>query len=107
MRISFPVLRIKAIDRVLTFYETLGLQVNRKHQNERGNILYELGFKYAVDYADRPLPLPLVILHYDLNAKSQSLHSAGLFHFARLVPDRKSLASTYMALRDLGIDAAT
>ena len=66
MRIGFPVLRIKAIDRVLAFYETLGLQVNRKHQNERGNILYELGFKYAVDYANKPVPRPLVILHYDL-----------------------------------------
>jgi len=30
--------------------------------------------------------------------------SAGLFHFAILVPDRKSLASTYLALRDAGVE---
>jgi catechol 2,3-dioxygenase len=104
MRIGSPVLRIKDIDRVLAFYETVGLQVNKKHQNERGSILYELGFKYAADYADKPGPRPLVILHYDRNAKSQSLHSAGLFHFAILVPDRKSLASTYLALLEAGIE---
>lgn len=104
MRIGSPVLRIKDIDKVLAFYETVGLQVNRKHQNNRGNILYELGFKYAVDYADKPRPRPFVILHYDPNAKSQFRHSAGLFHFAILVPDRKSLASTYLALRDSGVE---
>ena len=104
MRIGSPVLRIKDIDKVLAFYETVGLQVNRKHQKERGNILFELGFKYAVDYADKSLPRPLVILHYDPYAKSQSRHSAGLFHFAILVPDRKSLASTYMTLTDSGVE---
>lgn len=72
MRIGSPVLRIKDIDKVLAFYETVGLQVNRKHQNNRGNILYELGFKYAVDYADKPRPRPFVILHYDPNARVNS-----------------------------------
>ncbi len=104
MRIGSPVLRIKDIDKVLAFYERVGLQVNRKHQNERGNILYELGLKYAVHHDCKPRPGPLVILHYDPNAKSQSRHSAGLFHFAMLVPDRKSLASTYLALRDSGVE---
>lgn len=37
-------------------------------------------------------------------AKKASVHSAGPFHFAILVPDRKSLASTFVALRNSGLD---
>jgi len=100
IRINSPVLRIKNIDKVLAFYERVGLQVSRKYQSDTDNVLYELGFNHAVYQADN---LPLIILHYDPNAKSQSRHSAGLYHYAILVPDRKSLASTYLALRDSGV----
>src|SRR5436309_13939010 len=101
IKIGCPVIRIKDIDKVLAFYEGIGLKVIRKCQSGRGNVLYELGFKRAVYHADKPRPL--VILYYYPNAKNQSRHSAGLYHFAILVPDRKSLASTYLALRDSAI----
>jgi catechol 2,3-dioxygenase len=46
---------------------------------------------------------PILILHHDPNAKNAPLRSAGLYHFAILVPDRKSLASTYLALINSGV----
>ena len=46
---------------------------------------------------------PLVILKNDPISKKPSLHSAGLYHFAILVPDRKSLASTYLAVKNSAI----
>jgi len=102
MTIGDPVLRIRNIDRVLTFYEkSIGLQVIKKYEADgdyNGNhLIYEIGLKYANSNQR------LLILHHDPNAKVASQHSAGLFHFAILVPDRKSLASTYLALRNSGV----
>ena len=97
-----PVLRVKNIEKVSAFYERFGLQIKRKYQNENGDLLFELGFSHRTDHIDT-LQL-LVILHHDPNAKYAPRHSAGLFHFAILVPDRKSLASTYLALRDSGVE---
>jgi catechol 2,3-dioxygenase len=47
--------------------------------------------------------LPLLILQHDPTARNASASSAGLYHFAILVPDRKSLASTYLALKLSGV----
>jgi hypothetical protein len=58
------------------------MQVNRKHQNDGGNILYELGFKYAIDYADKPQPQPLVILNYDPYEESTMELLRGVFDAA-------------------------
>lgn len=38
-------LRVRYIDKVLAFYERVGLQVNRKYTNRNGDLVYELGFK--------------------------------------------------------------
>ena len=90
MKVGSPILRVKNIDKVLEFYERdLGLQVNQRYQNENDSSVYEIGFKNA--HSDTPL----LMLQYDPNAKSP-----GLYHFAILVRDRKSLASTYLALRN-------
>ena len=101
MRVGTPVLRVRNIDKVLAFYERVGLQINRKYPNKNGDLLYELGFKR--DFYHTNKSTPLLIIHFDPNAKNQSRHSAGLYHFAILVPDRKSLASTYLALKDSGV----
>ena len=99
MEVGSPILTVKNIDKVLEFYEKrLGLQVNRKYQNENDRSVYEIGFKNT--YSDKPL----LMLQYDPNAKSPSRHSTGLYHFAILVRDRKSLASTYLALRNSGVN---
>jgi catechol 2,3-dioxygenase len=101
MRIGPPILRVRNIDTIIAFYESgLGLQVNKRYQDNSDNaILYELGFKHKVSSSYEPL----LILKHDPNARKTVLHSAGLFHFAILVPDRKSLASTFLAVKNSGI----
>jgi catechol 2,3-dioxygenase len=113
MRVGPPVLRVRNIDAAMAFYEnSLGLQVNRRNPgvDDNGNSIYELGFKHNNISSSFSSYEPLLILKHDPNAKRRksSLHSgaaagAGLFHFAILVPDRKSLASTYLALKNSGI----
>jgi catechol 2,3-dioxygenase len=104
MTIGVPVLRIKNIDKVIAFYEnSLGLQVNKRYTAHDGNgrnsgLIYEIGPKYASS-----MQSPLLILHHDPKARDISQHSAGLFHFAMVVPDRKSLASTYLSLIRVGV----
>jgi catechol 2,3-dioxygenase len=106
MRIGSPVLRVKNIDRVLLFYEKgLGLHVNRRYQHgeddedvDSDNLEYDLGFKQKF-LSDEPI----LILHHDPNAKNAPQRSAGLYHFAILVPDRRSLATTYLALINSGV----
>jgi catechol 2,3-dioxygenase len=99
IKVSSPVLRVRDIDRIVAFYETkLGLQLKRRRQDDYDNSIYELGFVH-IDYPEESL----LQLHHDPNAKSASAHSAGLFHFAILVPNRESLASTYLALRNSGV----
>jgi catechol 2,3-dioxygenase-like lactoylglutathione lyase family enzyme len=99
MRVGPPVLRVRNIDTAIAFYEnSLGLQVNRRNPGvDDGNPIYEFGFKHNISSSSSYEPL--LILKHDPNAKrrkSSSLHSgaaaagAGLFHFAILVPDRKS-----------------
>jgi catechol 2,3-dioxygenase len=98
-KVGSPVLRIRDIDKIVMFYETkLGLQVKRRHQDDYGNAVYELGFEH-IDYPEDSL----LQLYHDPNAKNASPHSAGLFHFAILVPNRESLASTYLALKNSGV----
>ena len=98
-KVGSPVLRVRDIDKIVAFYETkLGLKVKRRHQDDYGNAVYELGFVH-IDYPEDSL----LQLHHDPNAKNASPHSAGLFHFAILVPNRESLASTYLALKNSGV----
>lgn len=109
MKVGAPVLRVRNIDTVLGFYENnLGLQVNKRYRSNEdeedggddgGNLTYELGFNQKESSTQEPL---LILIH-DPAATIPSSHSAGLFHFAVLVPDRKSLASTYLALRYSGV----
>jgi catechol 2,3-dioxygenase len=115
MRIGPPVLRIRDIDTVLAFYEnSLGLQANKRYQDHdkeqekdkenNNNLIYELGFKHNEPLSSSSSSEePLIILKHDASARIPSPRSAGLFHFAILVPDRKSLAYTYIALRNSGV----
>src|SRR5215216_1365020 len=98
MRVGSPILRVSNIDKILEFYEKkLGLQVKRRHKedNDDSSLTCELGFNDVGQTEES-----LLQLQHDPNAENASPHSAGLFHFAILVPDRKSLASTYLALKN-------
>jgi catechol 2,3-dioxygenase len=103
MKVGPPVLRIRNIDTVLAFYENrLGLQAKKKYQDRDHNQAVELGFKHEESLSSSSQE-PLIILKHDASARIPSPRSAGLFHFAILVPDRKSLAYTYIALKNSGV----
>ena len=103
MKIGSIVLRVKKIKRVLDFYQKyFGLQLNnKKHRYDNNNSAYGLNFEHLTS-SDTTMS-PLLILHHDPNARNAFPSSAGLYHFAILVPDRKSLASTYLALKLSGV----
>jgi catechol 2,3-dioxygenase len=65
-----------------------------------GDLVCELDVKHKSSLS---INGPLLIIQLDPNAKNVSQNSAGLFHFAILVTDRKSLASTYLAVRNSGV----
>jgi catechol 2,3-dioxygenase len=101
IRIGPLLLLVKDIDKVLGFYEGyFELQPVRKYQDHRGGLIYELGFRHLSGFSEN---LPLISLQHNPDAKTPSPRSAGLFHFAILLPDRKNLASTYLALRESGM----
>jgi len=101
IRIGPPLLLVKDIDRELRFYgEYFDLQPIRKHQNHRGGFIYDLGFRHLSGSSES---LPLISLQHSPDAKIPSPRSAGLFHFAILLPDRGDLAATYLALKGSGI----
>jgi catechol 2,3-dioxygenase len=101
IRIGPPLLLIKDIDRELRFYEEyFDLQPIRKYQDDHGGFIYDLGFRHLSDSYER---LPLISLQHSPDAKIPSPGSAGLYHFAILVPDRGDLAATYLALKESGI----
>lgn len=99
MKLGTPILRVKNITETLKFYQKFfGLQLNNNgHHHEKIGPAYELGFSRNSTF-DTAIP-PLLILHHDPKARNSPSNSAGLYHFAILVPDRKSLASTYLALK--------
>jgi catechol 2,3-dioxygenase len=46
---------------------------------------------------------PLLILRHDAKAETAPTDAAGLYHYALLVPDRRSLAATYLSLGKAGV----
>jgi catechol 2,3-dioxygenase len=46
---------------------------------------------------------PILILHHDEKAMKPPTDAAGLYHYALLVPDRKSLAAAYLSLGKNGV----
>lgn len=97
MTIGPPTLRVKDLQKQLSFYENiLGLQVNQRYKTDDNLETIDLGFKGRFkDYKE-----PLLILKHDPDAK-QTMHDfAGLFHFAILVPNRKNLAFAYSSIKN-------
>jgi catechol 2,3-dioxygenase len=89
-----PTLRVRDIQKQMTFYkDILDLQENHRYSEDSLDII-EMGFQEKFTQ-DRK---PIVILKHDPNARETPHNFAGLYHFAILVPDRKSLASAYVSL---------
>jgi catechol 2,3-dioxygenase len=94
MKIGPPTLRVRDLDGVLDFYENIfGLVIDRRIDDHDDLETVELRVKAGANNSD-----PLLILKHDPNAKPVPNNFAGLFHFAILVPDRKSLAIAYSSI---------
>jgi len=46
---------------------------------------------------------PIIILHHELKSSSPPPNATGLYHYALLVPDRRTLAAAYLALGGKGV----
>jgi catechol 2,3-dioxygenase len=87
-------LRTNSLDSMLGFYKKeLGLEV----MQVQGNVTV-LGCQ-AANGANEPI----LILNHDEKALSRPSDAAGLYHFALLVPDRKSLAAACVSLGNKGV----
>jgi len=85
-------LRVGNLDSMLSFYvDDLGFTVTRRH-GDTVELSTHTGAKQ-----------PLLILNDDHEAKMPAANSAGLYHFAILVPDRKSLAEAYLSIGNAGV----
>src|SRR5713101_1198689 len=97
MTLGPPTLRVRDLQSTLEFYEKdLGLKVQRRFRDPTDSLdLVQLGFQNS--------PNTILFLKHDPNAKRTPHNFAGLYHYAVLVPDRKSLASTYLAIANAGV----
>ena len=98
MRLGALTLTVRDLEVSLSYYEKdLGLKVLDRKQNQAGRKVIGLSPLSAGSNE------PLLVLEHDPSAKEPPHNSAGLYHFAILVPDRESLAFTYLALGNRGV----
>ncbi len=91
MKLGPVSLKVKDLGLMLSFYERdLGLTMLRGD----GDIV-ELGPSKSGE--------PILLLRHVPNAEKSPPDAAGLYHYAILVPDRKSLAAAYLSLGNAGI----
>ena len=85
-------MKTNAPEPMLTFYhEDLGLNIIRTNDNA------------TVLGSDEHATDPILILKNDRQASDAPREAAGLYHFAILVPDRRSLATAYLTLGKRGV----
>lgn len=90
-RMGPPTLRVRDLDKELSFYQgVLELSVNSR-RDEGGLETVGLGTRKSSDV--------LLTLKQDADAITPPRDFAGLFHYAVLVPDRKSLGRAFLALK--------
>jgi catechol 2,3-dioxygenase len=95
IELGAPMLRVKDLNKTLAFYNIdFGLQVNRRYRDSDNLEVVELGSSSKAS---------ILHLKHDPNATLAPPNSAGLYHYAVLVPDRKSLASTFLAIGNAGV----
>lgn len=99
-QVGLPVLRTKYLEKSLRFYEgTLGLKPIHRNKSPIDNLeLIELGLK------ERKSDSPLLVLKHDPYARETVHNFAGLFHFAILLPDRKSLGYALSSLQRKSVE---
>ena len=88
--------RVRELYGILGFYEKdIGLHVKGRRAGPDGLEVIELGFRQKAE--------PLLILKKRPRATRPPPDSAGLYHYAVLVPERKDLASTFLAVGNSGV----
>lgn len=98
MRLGAPALIVKDLEGTLPYYERdLGLKVLGRGENQAGHKVIEL---YTSNVGSNE---PLLMLDQNSSAKEPLHNSAGLYHYAILVPDRRNFAMTYLALGKRGV----
>ena len=106
LRLGEPVLRVIDLGLELEYYQKFNMKPTRRFQGKDGHEMIELAFdvnEYAVPQNDNH---PILTLMHDPEAIRPHPRSAGLFHFAILTPDRKSLATTFVSLENQGVQFA-
>jgi catechol 2,3-dioxygenase len=84
-------LKVKDLGSMLSFYEKdLGLVALRRD-------------KEVVELSPSKSAEPIIVLRHVPNAEKAPDDAAGLYHYALLVPDRRSLAAAYVAIGNAGI----
>jgi catechol 2,3-dioxygenase len=97
MRLGSPTLRVGQLQRMLDFYVgKLGLSSRVVEDGTSGLKTVDLGFAGSPDKA-------LLTLREDPKARQAPSDFAGLYHYAVLVPDRRGLASTFLAIGNSGV----
>lgn len=97
MRLGALTLRVRRLRPMLDFYVGhLGLTAKVVEEDASGLKTVDLGFSRAPNEA-------LLTLREDPKARQAPSDFAGLYHYAVLVPDRRSLASTFLAIGRSGV----
>ena len=103
IRLEGPILRVIDLDVELAYYQKFGMIPIRRFLGEGGHEMIELVFNANTTLRSQIDNLPILTLMHDPNASRPRHGSAGLFHFAILTPNRKSLAATFVSLEKQGI----
>jgi len=83
---------VRNLDEMLEFYvKDLGLKIG-VNSGDRVELL-----------ASKKSPEPLLVLRSNTKASVAPMDAAGLYHYALLLPDRKSLAAAYLSLGKAGV----
>ena len=97
MSLGAPTLRVRRLQPALDFYVgRLGLLPSVKEDGASGPRTVELGLGGLPDQT-------LLTLREDAKARRPQTNFAGLYHYAILVPERRSLASTLLAIANSGM----
>jgi len=96
MRMGAPTLRVRDLEAALSFYQRdIGFAIKNRRAAPGGLHEVELGFKNATE--------PILRLRHDPQASVARQDSAGLYHYAVLLPHRKDLASTFLSVGNSGV----
>jgi catechol 2,3-dioxygenase len=91
-----PTLRVRDLESTVSFYERdLGFDVKDRRTDSDGLKMVGLGPKLDDE--------PILRLKHDPDARTFPHDSAGLYHFAILLPQRKDLASTFLSIGSSGV----